>query len=124
MVFNLELIIVNFSLAYLCGLVGDNGRTTILHYRVRGQYRPFQIKSSCRLSGVLSVHDYKVAFLPSPQVGEITFFDIAAKEDMATLYVSGYIDTLMVAHQTDSFTHLLVRWIVKGSWHAKELKMY
>ena len=42
------------------------------------------------------------------QVGEITFFDIAAKEDMATLYVNGYVDTLMIAHQTDSFTHLLV----------------
>ena len=45
------------------------------------------------------------------QVGEITFFDVDAKEDMATLYVSGYIDTLMIAHQTDSFTHLLVRWM-------------
>ena len=42
------------------------------------------------------------------QVGELTFFDVAAKEEVATLYISGYIDTLMLAHQTDSFTHLLV----------------
>ena len=42
------------------------------------------------------------------QVGEITFFDIDAKEDISTLYISGYIDTLMIAHQTDSYTHLLV----------------
>lgn len=42
------------------------------------------------------------------QVGEVTFFDVDTKEDAATLYVSGYIDTLMIAHQTDSYTHLLV----------------
>ena len=72
---------------------------------------------------MLSVHDNEGGLYPLVQVGEITFFDIAAKEDMATLYVSGYIDTLMVAHQTDSFTHLLVRWMMKGSWHTNELKM-
>ena len=50
---------------------------------------------------------HKHLSLPA-QVGEVTFFDVDTKEDAATLYVSGYIDTLMIAHQTDSYTHLLV----------------
>ena len=38
---NLAKFIVLFiadSLTYLCGMVGEYGRTTVLHHRVRGQY--------------------------------------------------------------------------------------
>ena len=53
------------------------------------------------------------------QVGEITFFDLATKQDVATVYVSGCIDTLLLAHHTDSATHLLVRTTIDcASFHT------
>ncbi len=43
------------------------------------------------------------------QTGEVTFFNLTEKQDVATVILSGCIDTLFLAHQTDTSTHLLVR---------------
>ena len=44
------------------------------------------------------------------QNGEVTFFDLQQKCDVATVNVSGYVDTLLMAHNDDSSTHLLVHY--------------
>ena len=41
------------------------------------------------------------------EVGEVTFFDLKEGE-VATVIVAGCIDHLMLAHQPDHSTHLLV----------------
>ncbi len=46
------------------------------------------------------------------QTGEVTFFNLTEKQDVATVILSGCIDTLFLAHQTDTSTHLLVRMSV------------
>jgi len=43
------------------------------------------------------------------QVGEVTFFDLLERQDVATVYVTGCINSLLIAHHTDTATHLLVR---------------
>lgn len=52
-------------------------------------------------------HQLLIEFLL--QAGEITFFDLMDKQDVITVSLSGCIDTLLLAHHTDSATHLLVR---------------
>lgn len=44
----------------------------------------------------------------SPQAGEVTFFDLMDRQDVARVTVNGCIDALLLAHQTDIATHLLV----------------
>ena len=41
----------------------------------------------------------------------MTFFDLLEKQDVATVYVSGCINSLLIAHHTDIATHLLVRMV-------------
>ena len=42
------------------------------------------------------------------EVGEVTFFDMSIGEEVASVCVSGCIDHLLLAHQPDHSTHLLV----------------
>ena len=44
----------------------------------------------------------------------MTFFDMLEKQDVATVYVSGCINSLLIAHHSDIATHLLVRMYILG----------
>lgn len=42
------------------------------------------------------------------EIGEITFFEMSSGEELATFIVTGCVDHLLLAHQPDHSTHLLV----------------
>ncbi len=48
------------------------------------------------------------------EVGEVTFFDMKKGEEVASVCVSGCIDHLLIAHQPDHSTHLLVSVVLCG----------
>ena len=43
------------------------------------------------------------------EIGEITFFEMSSGEELTTVIVTGCVDHLLLAHQPDHSTHLLVR---------------
>ena len=42
------------------------------------------------------------------EIGEIAFFEMSSGEEVAMVTVSGCVDHLLLAHQPDHSTHLLV----------------
>ena len=57
-----------------------------------------------------TMDDHHVCITGS-EVGEVTFFDMSRGEEVALVTVSGCIDHLLLAHQPDHSTHLLVRLV-------------